>query len=236
MWNTPPSDWRISKDVIDVWRCPLPRAPGVVEQCLSLLDDDERGRADRFRIESKRNEYVLVRGFLRRILGRALGRDPAGVRLCYGSQGKPFLADGAASFNVSHTRGMAMIVVTAGRRVGVDIEHVGRDIDHDRLASRYFSPLEVRMLRDLPASRREAGFFAVWTRKEALLKACGKGIMLGLDSFDVSVDPDKPARLLDVRWGGQRETWFVDDVAVGRDYAAAVAGEGQSLPLAMWEC
>jgi 4'-phosphopantetheinyl transferase len=51
-------------------------------------------------------------------------------------------------------------------------------------------------LRSLPESRRTEGFFNCWTRKEAFVKACGGGLSLPLDAFDVSLAPDEAAIFL----------------------------------------
>ena len=90
-----------------------------------------------------------------------------------GANGKPLLA-GAASewgFNLSHAGAYAVAVLARGAAIGVDLESTARKADSERLGRRVFSESEQAWVR---AGGREA-FFALWSRKEALLKALGCG-------------------------------------------------------------
>jgi 4'-phosphopantetheinyl transferase len=64
------------------------------------------------------------------------------------------------------------------------------------IAARNFAPGEQRSLQALPVPRQADAFLACWTRKEAFVKALGGGLSVPLDGFEVSLDPDAPARLL----------------------------------------
>jgi 4'-phosphopantetheinyl transferase len=80
--------------------------------------------------------------------------------------------------------------------IGVDVE-VWRPLsDRDSLARRYFSPAEFASCAATPEDGRTAAFFACWTRKEAIVKVDGRGLALGLSSFDVEVAPGATGNLL----------------------------------------
>ena len=64
------------------------------------------------------------------------------------------------------------------------------------IAQRNFAPTEFDEWRRLPDDQRAAGFFACWTRKEAVIKATGDGLSMPLERFIVSMHPAQPARLL----------------------------------------
>ena len=104
-------------------------------------------------------------------LPRELGL--ARVEFAAGANGKPLLMGAAAEwgFNLSHAGGWAVAALMRGGAVGVDLESMDRSADVDRLAARVFSESERALAR---AGGREA-FFALWSRKEALLKALGCG-------------------------------------------------------------
>jgi 4'-phosphopantetheinyl transferase len=211
------------EDAVDVWRAPLRLRAAEVERLWALLSDDEAARVARFRFPEHRAAWVVARATLRRVLGAYVRRPPASLRFGAGSHGKPLLA-GGPHFNLSHSGNVALIAVGGARRVGVDVEQV-REIEHDRLAGRFFSPAENEQLAALSQAERHGAFFACWTRKEAVVKAQGVGLSLDLDAFDVSVTG--PARLLATRPdSAEAHRWSLADVDAGPGYAAAVAAEG----------
>lgn len=174
---------------------------------------------------------MAARAALRSVLGLYLEVDPSAVRLAGGPAGKPRLEDDPGiEFNLSHSEDLAVVAVTRGRPVGVDVERMRRGIPYERLAERFFAPSEVTALRGLPPRVRSAGFFACWTRKEAWLKASGRlesGLPSALPRFAVSVEPH-PATLAVTLEGDPDEgsRWSLVDLRVGPGYAGAVAVRG----------
>jgi len=217
-----------STEHVDVFRIDLRQPAEQVDALAALLSIDEQHRADRLRISSKRREFIVTRANLRRLLSQCLNTDPANLHIQTEMHGRPVLdarIDGEPlRFNVTHSGDVSLIAVTLRDDVGIDIEHVTRRSQFERLTERYFSQAEVAQYRQVdPASRRQA-FFHGWTRKEALLKAVGSGLTLGLGSFDVELRPDQPPALLDARCPElQRSKWALTDVAVDENYQAAVA-------------
>ena len=95
-------------------------------------------------------------------------------------------------------------------------------------AERFFAPSEVAAIRALPKSEQPQAFFRCWTRKEAYLKATGKGLSLPLGHFEVSVALGRPAALLNVRDDlDEAERWSLRDLDVRSDFAAALCVEGK---------
>jgi 4'-phosphopantetheinyl transferase len=90
--------------------------------------------------------------------------------------GKPFYKEGK-KFNISHS-GDYVVVGFSDQEIGTDIEKVTTfDIAS---ALDYLHPREAEFIKS--ASSQEEVFFKVWTRKEAYLKAIGKGIIDGLNN------------------------------------------------------
>lgn len=223
-----------------VWRATLDEPPSRIESFLHTLAADERTKADRFCFPRDRERFIVARGVLRAILGRYANRAPECVAFRYSSYGKPSLpwesGTAAIRFNVSHSRGVALYAVTRAREVGIDLELIRGDLEVEQIAERFFSRQEISTLRALPGHLRESAFFRCWSRKEAYIKARGKGLSLPLDQFDVSLIPGDPAALLSTRRDpDEAQRWSLQELPPVPGYAAALAVEGHGCCLACWD-
>ena len=196
---------------------------------LDLLSAEERERMARFRFEKDGEDFAFARGMLRSVLGSYLGIAPGEVRFSRSPQGKPSLAFPQASrvqFNLSHTPDYVLIGVCQDRALGVDVERLRADIEIEDLAANFFSTAENQALRSLHGEERRCAFFHCWTRKESLLKAWGGGLLLPLDTFDVSVRPGvERIELVTRPRAEEARGWRIFEVAVPEEFAAAVSVE-----------
>jgi 4'-phosphopantetheinyl transferase len=197
----------------------------------ALLDETERARADRFAFEPDRHRFVTAHAWVRIVLGRCLEQAPESLRFTAGPRGKPRLVDTAVDlrFNLSHAGERALLAVTRGQEVGVDIEQE-RPMGISVLARRFFAPLEWQALQAMEASEQIPAFFRCWTRKEAFIKAIGDGLACPLGGFEVSLAEDESPQLLRscTAVAGALERWRIVSVPVEPGYRAAVAaGPGE---------
>jgi 4'-phosphopantetheinyl transferase len=151
-WPPSPPHARACAGVIDIWRVDL---TAIEDNLDDLLGADERARAERIVPARKRVLWARSRGVLRALLGRYLDRDPRDLRFALGPHGKPALAhdgadEGDLRFNLSHSGDLALVAVSAGREIGVDIE---------RTRPRY-----------------TAEFLQDWVAREAVVKCRGLGL------------------------------------------------------------
>ena len=213
---------------VHVWHARLDRADLTPEAVEGWLSEEEKERAARFRVERGRYRFTMSRAFLRGLLARYIGCSPAEVPLERAARGKPALASGPPdlSFNLSHSGELAVLAVCRGREVGVDVELVTGSDRAGRVAARVLSPGELAELRDTAVGgARETAFLSAWTRKEALLKACGTGIDRELAQIEVGTSGDLRA----VRLVGHEGEWSVVSFRPAPGYVGAVAAEGTSL-------
>ncbi len=152
------------------------------------LSPSEEARSRRFVFARDRLRYVAAHRALRAILQREAGLAGA-EEFVLGPHGKPALARAAAvSFNLSHSDRWAVVALTAGAEIGVDVEVLRPMNDLEALAQQNFGATE---LRELAAENdpgcRLASFFRGWTRKEACLKAIGSGLTIEPASFQVGL-------------------------------------------------
>lgn len=161
-----------------------------------LLSQVERARADRFVFAKDRQAFTVSHGVMRQILADKIGTRPETLRFETNEYGKPHLVDHDLSFNLSHSGDYGLLAVdeVGTRPCGVDIEQITRTIEINDIAPHYFSPAEQTELYALPPDQQTNGFFKLWTRKEAYIKACGLGLNIPLHDFDITIR--EPVRLL----------------------------------------
>jgi 4'-phosphopantetheinyl transferase len=231
-----PGSFVAERDQVHVWLLSVSASEGEAAGLAGLLSPDERDRAARFHFRKDRSSYTVVRGFLRVLLGRYSNTAPADLRFGYLPHGKPYLHGPVEApdltFNVAHSRDLALFGFARGREIGVDIEYFRPEVECELIAERFFSPREADQLRSLRPEDRRRAFFACWTRKEAYIKALGEGLSFDLRDFDVPADPEEPAALSANRRNPEEVLrWTLRDLLVGPAYAAAVAAEGRDWSL-----
>jgi 4'-phosphopantetheinyl transferase len=237
--RSPAAGLEVQPGTIQVWSIQLDPTPERVEQLGRFLAADEWQRANRFRFEKHRRQYVVGRGALRALLAAYLGIRPQDVQFSYGPRGKPFLApplDAAGlQFNLSNSDELALAGFVRGREIGVDLEYRRPMPDCEQIAERFFSASERETLRAIPPPRKEEAFFNCWTRKEAYLKAVGEGLAAPLDSFDVTLAPGEPPRMLTLEGDAARAArWWLHHLRPAEEYIGAVAIEGGTWEVETW--
>lgn len=198
-WPTSGVPGTIAPDEIHVWAWDLEPAAVELAAYIEILDVQERERLQRFYFAPDRARYAVAHANVRTILGSYLHQPAADVRFRASEFGKPELDQSDPSswlhFNLSHSPNIALLTVSNGLPVGVDVEEV-RPIEPE-VANSNFSANERWQLKELEGDAWLTGFYRCWTRKEAILKAEGVGLSHPLDSFDVSLSP--AAELLGTR-------------------------------------
>ncbi|MDO8387766.1 MAG: 4'-phosphopantetheinyl transferase superfamily protein [Polaromonas sp.] len=186
---------------VRLWLIDSSRATvGELQACEQSLSPDEQQRAGRFISSEARRQFVLARALLRRALSCCTGVPPAQWVFAQDPYGKPHVAEPAGvplSFNVSHTRGLAACAVTDGGAVGVDVEHRGRTLDLPGLARQLFAAREMEHFESLEPQGARDYFFAIWTLKEAYLKARGVGLSHPLEAVSLELAGANGARCSD---------------------------------------
>ncbi len=215
-----------SSDTVHVWLVPLKIAPSFLHDLQSLLSEDERQRAARFRFDRHRQAYISARGQLRLLLGNYLKKDPQTIRFSYNEFGKPFLKESVLFFNISHSGAWALMAFHPRWELGVDIEQMKKDFDGLHLVERFFSQNEIEQIRALPDSLKKEGFYNGWTRKEAYIKARGRGLNIPLSEFSVELRPHQRAALLETAHDPKAvEIWSLQSLPAPEGYKAAIVAK-----------
>jgi len=226
----------LPQDEVHLWRLDLAAVAKGEQRWEQILSPDERARAARFHFPRDRQYFTAARAVLRTILASYEASDPKELVFRYSDKDKPFLSrrhtGSNVEFNVSHSGDVALLAFARRRELGVDVEKVRENFEHEAIARRFFSEQEQRQLAALAPAERYAGFFRCWTRKEAYIKAQGIGLSLPLHQFDVSLKPGDASALLSTRPDRSEVTrWSLQEVPAGDGYVAAlcVRGDGWRL-------
>lgn len=214
--------------VVEVWRVSMDIAPRYLESCWRVLPAIEQSAANRFRRDADRHSFVARRAVRRWILGGHLGVEPDKLAFAAGPFGKPAITGPSSTkiqFSAASTDGLALIALVAEAPIGVDVEvHRPLGEDLERL-TRTLAREEQSALDRLPPRTRLSAFYDCWTRKEAILKALGRGLSLGLDRFAVTVDPAQlPAILRFDEDTAAASRWALIPIEVGNGFSATLAG------------
>jgi 4'-phosphopantetheinyl transferase len=230
---------KLAASAIHIWQFPLTISNIPLSAHAALLSQDEKARATRFHFEKDARRFMVTRAAVRSTLGGYTGSSSHELRFDYSHYGKPSLVNVTTDirFSVSHSGDWAMLAVALGHDVGIDLEVMRANVETDMLAERYFSERERASLRELSNEERVQAFFRCWTCKEAFLKGQGFGLSRSLESFDVEVNPVRPARLLATRPDAEEaKRWSLHDISAHENYAAAVAWQGLTTEIKILRC
>jgi 4'-phosphopantetheinyl transferase len=207
-----------------VWRVDLSEMVPQLESLLPVLTEEERQRGERLVSVSLRQRFFISHAILRLILSAYLEESPREIQFKKAAHGKPSLDGCSLQFNMTHSKDVALYVMTSNTEVGIDVEYLKRMYDMDALVKRFFSQRENEEYRTFIEAERHLAFYRAWTRKEAYLKATGQGLSYPLNHFDVSFAEDGMRCLLRVNdCDEEASAWTVFSFEPFQDYLASIA-------------
>lgn len=199
----------------------------------AILSSAEQHRAAAFRTPALRNLYTKAHVALRQLLSACTGIAPQDLAFATNAWGKPELAHPASGphFNLSHSGTKILIALSATGPVGIDIEQI-RPAPPYEIAPEAFSAEERNLLARTPPQDRGDVFYQLWTRKEALVKAIGRGLDLNLQDITVCSNLSlvrSPARLSGSLDG--LGDWYLFQLPPMAGFAAALASQHSAMQI-----
>ena len=212
-----------------VFEVDLSPQPDAERTAFSWLNREEQDRWRKFRLEPPRREFALCRAALRVILAQELACSNDELTFTEEEYGKPAAhvrgQRATVSFNVSHSGRHGLIALARRGRLGVDVEPRDARRNLDVLIGEALTSGERSRLDGAGANRRRQLFFRLWTMKEALIKALGKGFSLHISEFEIPAPMCNGQRLCEFRFPHLPEVrWRLENLG-NRDFAAAIAHE-----------
>jgi 4'-phosphopantetheinyl transferase len=164
----------------------------IQKKCSGWLTPSERQHHQKLKTPKLQHEYLAARALCRITLSRYTRVDPADWKFTTGLNGKPKIAGpaGFASlrFNLTHTEGLIICLISRAGEVGIDAEETSREVDISQVTKHFFSKIERASLEQFPPERRAIRFFEQWVLKEAYLKGKGQGLMREPNRFTIEMD------------------------------------------------
>lgn len=153
----------------------------------TLLSPSEKERFQRFRPQSKKNEFIASRLLLRFLLASYTDCDIDQTEAIPDEMGRPFWFENGAPvtlyFSLSHTKNLICCTISKCRETGCDIESLERRKYQGDLTKRVMSKEELSVYHHLPAEKQSVFFYRSWTLKEAYVKAVGQGMRISFTSL-----------------------------------------------------
>ncbi|WP_459503147.1 4'-phosphopantetheinyl transferase family protein [Bacillus sp. C1] len=194
-----------------------------------LLNEIEREKANLFHHSDDRARFMIGCAISRLVLGKQLAMSPLQVPIdrtcsvCKLAHGRPQLPVGMPQLSVSHSGERIAVAFTTSAPIGVDVEQVNSNIDVLKMAVGVLTEIETAQLMKLPAERQVEGFLTYWTRKEAILKATGEGLMVSPSNLTVSAPDHLPELFVFQDRPQLVETTTLRDLQPGSGYVASIA-------------
>ncbi|MEM7315667.1 MAG: 4'-phosphopantetheinyl transferase superfamily protein [Planctomycetota bacterium] len=228
-WETPQGDFpHLEAGQVHIWRLSLRTQDGDYEPFTATLDDQEKERGARFIFAKHRERFIVGRARVRELLSSYADCDPDEFEYTYDNLGKPRFKDETLDqrikFNFSNSADLGLLAVTLETELGVDLEKIRPMHDMMGMAKRYFAESETEQLFALDEPDRPDAFFRCWTRKEAYLKAVGKGLTFPLRDVEVSLLPQDDCCIHNINSDADNANrWSLIHVAPHDNYHGALA-------------
>lgn len=212
-------EYSLSTDDIIIYSIYLPDFIDLKTDLSKFLTSKEMERANRFHRELDKNRYIIYRSILKFVLAAHTKLNITDIQFGYHSNKKPYLVSHPLlHFNISHSEDYAVIAISR-KNVGIDIEFMPDDFDFTTLLLEVFGDKEIVMIQS--AANKKKAFYTLWTRKEAFVKALGKGI----DKHFKCIPSSDGQHSIDAALIKNNKNWQVLSYSFTADYVCAIAFE-----------
>jgi 4'-phosphopantetheinyl transferase len=214
--------YSVDANNIIIYTIYLPNFVELKADLAKFLNSNELDRAERYHKETDRNRFIICRSILKFVLAAHTKLDVKNISFAYDFNKKPYLDTcPSLSFNISHSGDFAVIAISPDK-VGIDIEYISEDFAFLSILPDIFDDNEIWSIEN--AVNQKHAFYTLWTRKEAFVKALGKGID---DDFKAIPCLDGQ-HSIDSSILKSTDNWQVCSFDIADHYMAAVAFESLS--------
>jgi len=211
----------MAESFIDVWHGDILSEEAGQQNYYELLNGDEKLKVASFIRPEIQKKYIKTRGVLRKVLAKYLDIKPQEIDIQIAEHGKPFVENEELFFNLSHTANRLVIAVSNNSEIGIDLEQYKYRKNLQGLVKKCFSEEEKYFWESLSVQQQAMLFYQLWVRKEAFVKAIGRGIAVGLDQC--VINPKQQTEFLSIPSEyGVAGDWKIVDVQLNKEDVCAL--------------
>ena len=237
VWKNFNWDIKLSQKGIHLFLCDLDMLKVKYDFFYFLISKEEKEKAKKFHFERDKICYVTSHGILRTILSQYLNLHTNKILFETNDFGKPSLKNHsrkAVFFNLSHSKDFCLIGINPISDIGVDIEFIKEDFEFENIVERYFVKNEIDQIFVNPNKElQRQAFYNCWTRKEAFIKAVGKGLSIPLNNFEVEVNNSRPEIKI-YSDSPNKENWKLLPIEINKDYKGAFCTRNINIKIDYW--
>ena len=215
----------IDDSQVHVWQVNLKSRNELPKDLQDYLSPIEHERAAKFKFPNDREHFLLRHYLLKLILCEYCDCQPHELKFRYNNYNKPFInipEFKELKFNMSSSDDLMMIGLCKQNDIGIDVEKIRETGNLEHIALENFSERELEYLNS--KLDKTTAFFNIWTRKEAFIKAVGKGIYFPLKLFCVDVDPSGSYENMTIlKHPVESKRWRTIAIKVSDSHIAALA-------------
>jgi 4'-phosphopantetheinyl transferase len=197
----------------------------------AVLNAQERQRMDAFKSRDARMQFLAGHALVRWALSQYAAVAPADWQFTANIHGKPTITapqgHRALHFNLSHTHGLVACAIGPQTEIGVDVEFNQRLTDMDGVMDLVLTREERAQITAPSSPEGRDRFLALWTLKEAYIKARGLGFDLPPMDFRFD-EPTSPAPRIYLSGGIDDDPgrWAFRSYPVTPDHRLSIALSG----------
>ena len=211
----------MDSNFVDIWHGDILIDEAKERNYYLLLNEQEKQKVATFIRPELQKKYIKTRGVLRKTLSSYLNIEPEDINIKTTDYGKPFIDHPSLFFNLSHTANKFVIVVSNISEVGIDLEQNKPRKNLQGLVKKCFSEVEQVSWLNLPDEKKTIQFYSFWVKKEAFVKAVGRGIALGLDQCVINPNNQTQFLTLPARYGKTTD-WNIVDIQLNKNDICAL--------------
>lgn len=193
-----------------------------------ILQPQELARTSRFFKIEDRERFVIGRGVLKHLSALYVNLAPELIEIISGQNKKPIIKGyGHLHFNISHSKD-CIVFAFSNSGIGIDVEYINEDFNYKPIIKNCFTNNEIQYIEE--SDKPVKAFFKLWTRKESLLKAAGKGLIDDMNKLEC-LEQTCVSEMAGLRYDNYR----IDSFEIERDYIGGISYNSSGKTLSIYE-